>query len=140
MMEMYNTMLGMSEAFETQNGSINWAKAPPNGFAKLITAVAATLPVFVNHRSEYLVGADKTKGCASPVKICPNMSPPKFPCGPDLVAAYLVQFPSRMRIDAVIMDIFGPPRCKVNTTRGDMNTKAKRKAVLSQLMLDGVTL
>jgi hypothetical protein len=37
--------------------------------AKLITAVAATLPLFVNHKSEYLVGAARTNGWAKPVKI-----------------------------------------------------------------------
>src|SRR6266487_95310 len=75
MMEMYNTIFGMSPGFPAQKGSINCAKAPPKGFARLITAVAATLPRFVNHKSEYLVGAASTNGCASPVKICPNITP-----------------------------------------------------------------
>jgi hypothetical protein len=53
--------------------------APPNGFAKLAKAVAPTRPRSVNHISEYLVGAASTKGCASPVKIWPNMTTPNMP-------------------------------------------------------------
>jgi hypothetical protein len=65
----YSTMLGISLGPLSQNGSINCARAPPNGLAKLIIAVAATLPLFVNHKSEYLVGAERTNGCANPTKI-----------------------------------------------------------------------
>jgi hypothetical protein len=79
-------MLGMSPGLPAQNGSINCARAPPKGFAKLMTAVAATLPVLVNHKSEYLVGAERTNGCANPVNSWPTITPPKLPWGPDLVA------------------------------------------------------
>jgi hypothetical protein len=69
MIAIYSTIFGISPGLPAQKGSINCARAPPNGLAKLITAVAATLPVFVNHRSEYLVGAARTNGWANPVKI-----------------------------------------------------------------------
>lgn len=55
-------MFGISFASLAKNGSISCAKAPPNGFAKLMIAVAAILPRFVNHKSEYLVGAASTNG------------------------------------------------------------------------------
>ena len=60
-------------------GLMDALTAPPNGFAKLANAVAPTRPRSVNHISEYLVGAASTKGCASPVKIWPNMTTPKVP-------------------------------------------------------------
>lgn len=69
MIATYNTRFGISPGVPAHDGSINCAKAPPNGFAKLMTAVAATLPRLVNHKSEYLVGAERTKGCANPVNI-----------------------------------------------------------------------
>jgi hypothetical protein len=62
MMAIYRTIFGISPGFPAQLGSMSCAKAPPNGLAKLMTAVAATLPRFVNHRSEYLVGAERTNG------------------------------------------------------------------------------
>jgi hypothetical protein len=68
-MAIYSTIFGISPGLLAQDGSMSCARAPPNGFAKLITAVAATLPLFVNHRSEYLVGAARTNGWAKPVKI-----------------------------------------------------------------------
>ena len=108
MIAMYNTIFGILPGLPAQKGSINCAKAPPNGFARLITAVAATLPRFVNQRSEYLVGAARTNGCARPVRICPNITPPKLPCVPDFVAPYLIQLPRRIRTDAIIMDHLGP--------------------------------
>jgi hypothetical protein len=62
MIAIYSTIFGMSPGLPAQEGSISCAKAPPNGLAKLMTAVAATLPLLVNHRSEYLVGAARTNG------------------------------------------------------------------------------
>ena len=41
-------------------------------------AVAATRPRLVNHMSEYLVGAARTKGWAKPMRIWPNMTAPKL--------------------------------------------------------------
>jgi hypothetical protein len=67
------------------------------------------------------------------------MTPPKFPLGPTLVAPYLIQFPKRIRTAAVTIDGLGPPRLRVRMTTGEMKTKAKRKAVLSQLTADSET-
>ena len=66
-------MFGISLGFVARKGSMSWPNAPPNGFAKLITAVAETRPRGLNHKSEYLVGAESTNGCAKPMIICPNM-------------------------------------------------------------------
>lgn len=140
MMETYSTRFGISEVLLTQAGPISWANAPPKGFAKLMTAVAATLPRFVNHKSEYRDGAESTKGCANPIKICPNIRPPKFPCFPAFVAPYLIQLPIRSRTEEIMMAVFGPPRWSVKTTTGDATTNEKRNAVLIQLMLEDVTL
>lgn len=63
----------------TSSGTTNCPSAAPSGFAKLVTAVAATRPLVVNHISEYLVGAASANGCATPVRICPNMTTPKMP-------------------------------------------------------------
>lgn len=43
--------------------------APPKGFAREATAVAETRPEGVNQMSEYRVGAERTKGCARPMRI-----------------------------------------------------------------------
>jgi N-acetylglutamate synthase/N-acetylornithine aminotransferase len=113
MMEMTRTIRGM----EPRKGLISCAScvssapfteirrgcqaltAPPNGFARLARAVAATRPRSVNHISEYRVGAARTKGCARPVMICPNMTTPKVP--PEArVPAYRTQLPTRSRPEA----------------------------------------
>lgn len=60
--EIHSTISGIWVGSVAQNGSINWANAPPSGFAKVATAVAATLPRPVNHKSLYLVGALSTNG------------------------------------------------------------------------------
>lgn len=60
---------GICEAFVAQNGLMSWPRAPPKGFAKDAIAVADILPLSVNQRSLYRVGAASTKGCAKPIKI-----------------------------------------------------------------------
>jgi hypothetical protein len=73
--------------------------APPNGFANEASAVAPTRPRSVNHMSEYRVGAARTKGCARPVRIWPNITTPKMP--PEArVPAYRIQLPTRRRPEA----------------------------------------
>ena len=62
MIATYKTALGTSLAEYTQKGIISCPIAAPKGFARLISAVAATRPRLLNHRSEYLVGAASTKG------------------------------------------------------------------------------
>lgn len=114
---------------------MSWPRAPPKGLARLIIAVAATLPAPVNHKSLYRVGAAKTKGCESPVRIHPNITAPKFLV---LVPPYLIQFPASSRIEAIRMAGLGPPLCRVYITAGAATTKANRKVVLSQLMMAGV--
>jgi hypothetical protein len=79
--------------------------APPKGFARLANAVAPTLPPSVNHMSLYLVGAARTKGCAKPVKICPNITRPKILVR---VPAYRIQFPSSKSAEAARMLSLGP--------------------------------
>lgn len=66
----------MSDALVARNGLMSCPNAPPNGFAKEAIAVADTRPAGVNQRSEYRVGADRTNGCARPVRICPNIVSP----------------------------------------------------------------
>ena len=66
-------MLGMSLEFVARKGSMSWPNAPPKGFARLMIAVADTLPLGLNHKSEYLVGAESTKGCAKPMSIWPTI-------------------------------------------------------------------
>lgn len=76
MMDMYRTISGMSLGFEAHSGSTNWARAAPNGLARVATAVALVRPRSENQRSLYLVGALRQNGCAKPVRICPNMERP----------------------------------------------------------------
>lgn len=68
----------MSLAEYTQNGTISWPSAAPKGLARLMRAVAATRPLLVNHMSEYLVGAARTKGWPKPMRIWPNRTRPKL--------------------------------------------------------------
>ena len=70
MIAIHKSIHGISSLLSAQNGLISCPSAPPNGFAKLITAVAATLPFPENHKSEYLVGAVNTNGCARPHTTC----------------------------------------------------------------------
>lgn len=55
-------MLGISDALVARKGLMSWPRAPPNGFASEAMAVAETRPAGVNQRSEYRVGAERTKG------------------------------------------------------------------------------
>jgi len=52
MMATQSTMLGMSAGEFTQKGTMSWPRAAPKGLARVVTAVAATRPRLVNHRSE----------------------------------------------------------------------------------------
>lgn len=81
--------------------------APPNGFAKLATAVALTRPLSVNQTSLYLVGAASTNGCASPVRIWPNMTTPKIPPWAR-EPAYRIQLPRNKRTEDQMMESLGP--------------------------------
>lgn len=69
MMEMYRTMSGISEGFVAHSESISWPSAAPSGFARLATAVALVRPRSENQSSLYLVGAQRQKGCANPIRI-----------------------------------------------------------------------
>ncbi len=69
-------MLGISRGSVARNGLISCPKAPPKGLARDAMAVAVTRPSGVNQRSEYLVGAHRTNGCPSPMRICPNIVRP----------------------------------------------------------------
>ena len=51
-MVMYRTILGTSEGFEIQKGSMSWPKAAPKALAKLATAVAAIRPASLNQTFE----------------------------------------------------------------------------------------
>lgn len=51
MMEMYRTILGISEGFVAHSESTNWPIAAPKGLAKLARAVALVRPLSENHRS-----------------------------------------------------------------------------------------
>lgn len=79
MMDMYRTIFGMSDGFVAHIESTNWPIAAPSGLAKLASAVALVRPLSENQRSLYRVGAQRQKGCASPMRICPNMARPKMP-------------------------------------------------------------
>jgi len=69
MIAMYSVMGAISGGLMARNGSTKEPIAPPNGLASDMIAVAETRPAGENHKSEYLVGAARTKGCASPVRI-----------------------------------------------------------------------
>lgn len=72
MIEIQRIIFGISLALSAQKGLISCPRAPPNGLARDIAAVAATLPLSVNQRSLYLVGAASTNGCASPISTWPK--------------------------------------------------------------------
>ena len=74
-MATYSVMGATSDGTVARKGLINWPRAPPNGFARLASAVADTRPRVVNQRSEYAVGEARTKGCAKPIRICPTITP-----------------------------------------------------------------
>ena len=71
-----------------------------------MTAVAATRPRFVNHRSEYLVGAARMKGCANPMMISPAMAWAMLPPLAFVAPAYRIQLPMRMRTAATMNESF----------------------------------
>ncbi len=62
-------MLGISDALLAKNGLMSCPSAPPKGFASEAIAVALTRPEGENQRSEYRVGAERTNGCARPMRI-----------------------------------------------------------------------
>lgn len=112
--------------------------APPNGLPSEETAVAEILPASVNHMSLYLVGADRTNGCASPMTNWPNTTRPKLPSSPAPAPAYLIQLPTSMRALAASSASL-MLRFSIQTATGLATTKAKRKPVLSQLMAPSET-
>lgn len=118
MMERYSTISGTSCGFDTQTESINSPNAPPRGFARVANAVALMRPRSENHRSLYLVGALRQNGCASPMRIWPNMARPNMPPFA-LVPAYRIQFPTSTRMDVVMMAGLGPPLFRVSMTSLD---------------------
>lgn len=71
-------MFGISDALVARNGLMSCPSAPPKGLASEAIAVAETRPEGVNQMSEYRVGAERTKGCARPRRIWPNMVRPKL--------------------------------------------------------------
>lgn len=79
MMEMYRTILGISDGLVAHSEPTNWPIAAPNGLARLATAVALVRPLSENHRSLYRVGAHKQKGWARPIRIWANMARPNMP-------------------------------------------------------------
>ena len=70
------TMLGISDILGAQIGPISSPSAPPKGFASDASAVADTRPLSENQRLEKRVGAARTKGCAKPMRIWPNITTP----------------------------------------------------------------
>ena len=73
----------------------------------------------------------------NPIKIWPNMVAAKLG-GWERVPAYLIQFPPRIRTEAVMIELFGPNLERVYSVKGDAATNANRKVVLSQAMMEGV--
>ena len=71
-------MFGISDVLLARKGLMSCPIAPPRGFAREAIAVADTRPEGVNQRSEYRVGAERTKGCARPIRNCPNIVRPKL--------------------------------------------------------------
>ena len=80
MRAMYSVIFGIWPGSVARKGSISWPRAPPNGFARLASAVAETRPAGVNQRSEYRVGAESTNGCANPMRIWPSMTTGNWVC------------------------------------------------------------
>lgn len=115
MIETYRTMFGISLSFVASKGPINCPSAPPNGFAKLATAVALVRPRSENQISLYLVGAVNTNGCANPIRIWPNMATPNMPPSA-LVPPYRIQFPTKSSTAEVIIEGLGPPLFNVHIT------------------------
>ena len=134
MTAVYSTMCGTPPRLGAHMGPIRDPNAAPKGLAREATAVAETRPVSENQRLEYLVGAAKTKGCAKPTRICPNMRTPNRG-GLQAVPAYRIQLPSSASTLATTIETFGPPRLRVQITTGAAGTKAKRQTVDSQLMV-----
>lgn len=116
MIEMYRTILGISDGFDAHSGLISWPSAAPSGFARLATAVALVRPLSENQSSLYRVGAQRQKGCANPIRIWPNIASPKMPPFA-LVPAYLSQFPTSSSAAVVMIAGFGPPLFRIQMTR-----------------------
>ena len=80
----------------------------------------------------------RTRGCAKPIKICPNMTRPKVPCPPfpNFAPTYLSQNPRRVRNEAIQTAGLRPPLSRIYTTnlvvsQGQHNVKRKKKTVES---------
>lgn len=116
MMEMYNTISGISEGLVAHIESTSCPIAAPRGFARLATAVALVRPRSENQSSLYRVGAQRQKGCAKPMRIWPNIASPKIPPFA-FVPAYLSQLPTSSRAAVTTMACFGPPLFKIQMTR-----------------------
>lgn len=85
------------------------------------------------------MGADRTKGWARPMRICPSVRVAK----PDLregrrAPRYRSQFPARRRSEAVRREERGGWVCRRRRAKGEASRKEKRKEVLSQFMMEGV--
>ena len=119
-----------------RKGFMSWPNAPPKGFARDAIAVAEIRPEGVNQRSEKWVGADRTKGWASPMRICPNIVRPNLG-GEVRVPAYRIQFPKRMRREEIMIARRGPPVWRAQIVTGVAARKENMKPVLSQLMMLG---
>lgn len=78
-MEIYKTILGISPGCVVHAESTSSPIAAPSGFARVANAVALVRPFSENHKSLYLVGAARAKGCARPSNNCPNITKPKMP-------------------------------------------------------------
>ena len=116
--------------------------------------MAVMRPWGLYHNSEKRVGAARTNGWASPMRICPNITIPRFPlspvvCTPSvlpslippvvlLVPTYRIQFPATINPLATKSDSLGPPRWSAHMVNGLAATKAKRKEVDSQAMVRGM--
>lgn len=114
--------------------------APPNGFAKLATAVAEILPFSLNHSSLKYAGALSTNGWDIPQSTCPSTTtpnnPPVSPFCPALVPAYRSHAPTTISALATSIAPRGPCLLSVQRLSGVAMTNAKRKPVDSQLTVD----
>ena len=76
MIAMIKTISGTWSGLDATDELTNWPTAAPKGLASVESAVALVRPWFENQLSLYLVGVERQKGCAIPIKICPNMMTP----------------------------------------------------------------
>ena len=130
MTEIQRIIFGISLALSAQKGLISCPNAPPNGLARDITAVAATLPLSVNHKSLYRVGAASTNGWASPTSTWPKYTTPSVLV---FVPAYLIQLPTSKSMEAMMMACLGPV-WRTRRAKGAPTRKEKRKVVAIQFM------